>query len=242
MRKNAFNPESDVHSYGEAGIYLPLEVSSYLLAAMPADVQPPTSRRVLRWIRYGLLAPERRRAAGRDIVIDFEDLVTCQAITLLRRAGCSLAAILAAERYFSKLYGTRKPFAHHKLWYSPRDVYGKAGQLLVSGSLGGQIAFDFLFEWLERLNDHLDFSTMTGTATYWQPTEGISLKPAVQFGQPCLDRTRIPTRSIWGYIAAGDSPRFIAESYGIEVSQVEQAVGWEERVRSALEAPTALSA
>jgi uncharacterized protein (DUF433 family) len=224
------------------GIYLPSEVSSYLLVTMPAEQHPPTSRRIMRWIRAGLVAPERKDAPGRDIVITFEDLVTCQAVTLLREAGFSLEAIRKTETYFAEHYGTLKPFAHRDFWHAKPDMFGLVDGQFVSGSSGGQITLEFLARWLRPLNARLGFSQESGRADYWQPGRGISLRPTVQFGQPCLEGTRIPTGAIWSYVHAGDSPEFIARAYGLRVDDVERAVRWEERRRAKLDASTAVPA
>jgi len=266
------------------GVYLPIEVSGYLLATMPAEKRPPTSQRIFRWIRRGLVAPEVRKLPGRSITISFADLVTCQAITLFREAGLSLDAILQAEQYFADLYGMAKPFAYRQFWYSPRDIFGRlkdtlisgrASQLssrtarsvnprsvetpdlphltsfavapddtfeelseapILSGTRGGQIAWDFLTEGLESWPHRLSFSETTHRADAWWPTPDISLEPDIQFGQPCLAGTRIPTSALWSYAAGGDSYEAIARAYQIEVKDVEQAVNWENRVRAALDA------
>src|SRR5947208_12007996 len=98
------------------GMYSPTEVSSYLLVTLPAQMGPPTSRRIFRWIRAGLVAPGRREQAGRDLVINFDDLVTCQAITILRAAGFSLEGIRRTEAFFSREYRLAKPFADRRFW------------------------------------------------------------------------------------------------------------------------------
>lgn len=234
---NRAHASSDT-TYQYDGIYLPLEASGYLLATMPMEAHPPTSRRIIRWIRHGLVAPERRDTPGRELTITFEDLVTCQAVTVLREAGLSLDDVLRAERYFASLFGTARPFAHHDFWYSGSDVFGRVDGVLVAGSKNGQIAFNFIESWLARLNRSLGFSETSHQANCWQPVDGVTLRPNVQLGQPCVEGTRIPTSAIWSYVVAGDSPTFIANAYGLEVGQVERAVAWEERVRAALE-PTA---
>src|SRR5438128_668451 len=82
------------HPYEFDGLYLPFEVARYLAVSMPT---PPKrrlrSRRVLSWIREGLLAPTQRDVPGQLLVMDFDDLVSCQVITLLRELGFSLQQI-----------------------------------------------------------------------------------------------------------------------------------------------------
>src|SRR5690242_20139047 len=86
-------------------IYLPSEVASYLRAASPVDTWAPSSRQVYGWIRRGLLAVPFRNAPESAIVVDFDDLVTGQAISLLRAARISLRDIERAQTFFADLYG-----------------------------------------------------------------------------------------------------------------------------------------
>jgi uncharacterized protein (DUF433 family) len=225
-----------------AGIYSLSEVASYLLVTMPAEQHPPTRRRILRWIRHGLVAPERHSQSGRDVVLDFGDLVTCQAITILGEAGFGLSDIVEAERYFAERLGIARPFAHRTFWHSGRDGSWQLRGRLVSDNKAGQIAGEFLARWLTAQTLHLGFAEGSGKADSWRPVERISLKPAIQFGQPCIDGTRIPTSSIWSYIRAGDPPPFIADAYGVDIADVEQAVRWEEWRRAELDASAAVPA
>ena len=50
-------------------------------------------------------------------------------------------------------------------------------------------------------------------ASSWSPYMDISFIPGIQLGQPCIDGTRISTRSLMGMVQAGDSKEFIANIY-----------------------------
>ncbi len=97
-------------------IYLPTELASYLRAASPVATWAPSPRQVYGWIRRGLLAPGFRSAPEAAIIADFDDLVTAQAISLLRAAGISLRDIERAEEFFADLYGVDRPYAHRRFW------------------------------------------------------------------------------------------------------------------------------
>jgi len=225
------------------GSYTPKEASGYLWVTMPPELRrqrPPTVGRIRRWIEHGVLAPERHGVMGRGAWIDFEDLVSARAVTLLREAHFSLKRIAEAERTFVEVYDIRKPFAHKDFWFGHPRIFGRLREgVLVSDQ--GQLAWDLVTQWLTPLRSGIDFSD-TGRANYWEPTgwEGISLRPTVQFGQSCLKGTRIPTRALWSYHEGGDSASAIAEAYGIEVAEVERAVTWERAVRSAVDHPAPL--
>src|SRR3712207_4466556 len=68
----------------DRAIYLPAEMASYLRAASPRGGWRPAAAQIHSWIRRGLLAPAFRAASADEVVVDFEDLVTGQAIALLR--------------------------------------------------------------------------------------------------------------------------------------------------------------
>ena len=93
----------------------------------------------------GSLAVGNRTALSADpgdigaqrAAINFADLVSCQAITLLREAGLSLAEIRRAEAYFGNLYRLPRPFAYRQFWSSSQDVVGRWEHLLISGNRGG---------------------------------------------------------------------------------------------------------
>src|SRR5438128_5510147 len=117
------NRVSEVNtSYAFDGVYEPGDVARYLAATLPWRVRPLTGRRVLRWIRGVLVAPERRDVRAWELTINFEDLVTCQVITLLREAGFSLQRIRAAEDFYADFFKISKPFAYAAFWHTFPDI------------------------------------------------------------------------------------------------------------------------
>ena len=216
-----------------AGIYLPTEAASYLRATFQQSQRPPTSRRIHSWITSGLLARHLADVRGRERVIDFADLISCQAIASFRAAGISLQKIRKAEQYFRTLYRVDKPFARRSFWYSSRDIFAKLGEVLVAGTRGGQLALGILDDWVAPLRVNIVFVSEDdlAAANEWKPAPQISLRPNVQFGQPCLAGTRIPTQSLWSYVTAGDPVEYVAKAYHLKVADVEQAVAWETQLR-----------
>lgn len=183
-------------SNGSGGIYLPSEVASYFRASEPVGRWSPSTRRLFAWIRKGYVAPGQQQTPGRNLVIDFSDLATSQAIAFMRRAGYTFKEIRGAEGYFSRLYGVAQPFAHHAFWIDGADILARYNGQLISGTRQGQIAMDFVEEWIEPVGGRFDFDA-TGRTIQWTPVDGINLRPSVQFGQPCVAGTRIPTSAVW---------------------------------------------
>ena len=217
-----------------AGIYLPTEAASYLRATFRQSQRPPTSRRIHSWITSRLIARHLARVSGRERVIDFADLISCQAIASFRAANISLQKIRKAEKYFRKLYRVDKPFARRAFWYSRRDIFAKLENVMVAGTRAGQLTLGGLSDWVDHLRVNISFAGEDdlAQANEWKPAPQISLRPNVQFGQPCLAGTRIPTWSLWSYVTAGDSVEYVAKAYHLKVADVEQAVEWENRLRA----------
>ena len=217
-----------------AGIYLPTEAASYLRSAFRQSRRPPTSRRIHWWITTGLIARHLAEIGGRERVIDFADLISCQAIASFRAAGISLQKVRKAEQYFRELYDVDKPFARRAFWYSSRDIFAKLEGVLVAGTRAGQLTLDGLSDWVDHLRVNISFADEDdlAPANEWKPATRISLRPNVQFGQPCLAGTRIPTQSLWSYVTAGDPIQEVAAAYNLKVEDVDQAVAWEDRLRA----------
>jgi uncharacterized protein (DUF433 family) len=208
-------------------IYLPSELASYFRAASPIDAWAPSTAQVFGWIRRGLLAPGFRQAPGSSIVADFDDVVTGQAISLLRAAGIPLRGIDRAELYFADLYGVERPFAHRSFWTSGRDIFGKLDDLLIAGTRGGQIALPFMLEQPCPVEANITFDGASGRPVAWLPVTGVELRPAVQCGQPCVAGTPIPTATIERYTRRGDPLSSVARHFGVRESDVQAVIAWE---------------
>ena len=88
---------------------------------------------------------------------------------------------------------------------------------------------DFMRDWLSEVELDMTFD-MDDIANSWTPYQGISINPIIQFGEPCISGTRIPTSSIWSNRIAGDSPETIAKAHDIDMALVVNAIDWEKRL------------
>ena len=153
-------------------------------------------------------------------------------INALRNAGVSLPAINQAQRWLQNETGIERPFATEFLWAGQGESFAEWSEDMVSIRRFGQIAFDFLQDYLTKVDD-LRFSQSTGMANQWEPQQGIVLEPQVQFGTPCIKGTRIPTRTLSGMVEAGDSVEWVAAAFGLSQQEVQVACDWEIRLRTA---------
>ena len=215
-----------------AGIYEPAEAARYLKAGTSAEVLYPfSSTKLIRWIRHGLAGPDLEHIHGRQLLMDFEDLISMRVIAALLTTGLSWRAIRKAESWLRETTGRRQPFATEILWAGQGQIFTEWGDQLVSGSECGQIALDMIRDYLIPVHG-LAFDDETQRATSWEAFDGVVLQPHVQFGAPCIKGTRIPTRSIAGMVEAGDTAHWVAEAYKISVETVLAACEWESRIQA----------
>ena len=67
-------------------------------------------------------------------------------------------------------------------------------------------------------------------ASKWSPQPGVMLDPSVQFGEPCIHDTRIPTSAVSSLVRGGDPPDLVARSYGISPDEITAALQWENKI------------
>ncbi len=215
------------------GIYDVPEAARYLRASSHgAIVYPVSSTKMIKWIRRGVATPALATVPGRELLIEFEDLISMRAIAALRSAGVSWPAIHQAEQWLRRETQSERPFATETLWTGQRQIFVEWRKQLVAASSAGQLAFDLLMEYLLPVND-LVFSEETHMATSWEPSNGVVLEPAIQFGAPCIKGTRIPTRTVAGMIEAGDSAEYVARAFDQPIEAIEEACEWERLLRAA---------
>lgn len=212
------------------GIYDVPEVARYIKATNDSEVLiAVNSSKLIRWIRRGVASPDLVEIPGRELLIGFQDLISMRVVTSLRAARFKWSEIDRAEQWLRKETGQQRPFATEYLWTGQGHVFVDWTERLISASEHGQMALVILKEHLIPVHG-LIFSDQTRVATSWEPIQGIVLEPLIQFGSPCVKGTRIPARTIAGMIEAGDSPEFVARSYGLTPKEVEAACEWESRV------------
>ena len=210
------------------GIYDAPTAARYLLAARGAsEAYPVTSRHLIRWVRKGLMHPALAEVPGRDLIVGFEDLISMRVIAALRAAGVSWPRIHAAEDWLRDQTGHQRPFATEQLWTERSDVLTELGDQLIAASRHGQLAMNLLREYLIPVSG-LRFEDEV--ASSWEPHPFVVLDPAIQFGEPCIRGTRVPTRAVWGLVRGGDPESLVMQSYGLTQDELTAALAWEEKV------------
>ena len=215
------------------GLYDIPSAARYLLAGrMKKEAYPVTSRTLIRWIRNGLALEDLREVPGRELLISFEDLVSMRVIAALRSAGVTWPQIHRSESWLREFTGHKRPFALEEIWSTKpaHDVYSKFSDMIIATSRSGQLALELMKEYLIPVSG-LTFSD--GVVDTWEPRSLILLDPEVQFGAPCIEGTRIPSRAVWGMLQAGDSRALVRRAYRLREEELDAVISWEEALAAA---------
>ena len=215
------------------GTYDVPEAARYIRASTDRVLSSPAnSRKIYRWFRSSMPSSGTGRTSSSELFLSFEELISMRVVNALRNAGISLSVINQAQRWLQNETGIERPFATEFLWTGQGEVFAEWSEDMVSIGRFGQMAFDFLQDYLTKVDD-LGFNESTGMANQWEPQQGIVLEPQVQFGTPCIKGTRIPTRTLSGMVEAGDSVEWVAAAFGLSQQEVQVACDWEIRLRTA---------
>ena len=120
------------------------------------------------------------------------------------------------------------PLRRNGCGLSVRTFLRKLGDQLIAASRHGQLAMNMLREYLIPVSG-LRFEDEV--ASSWEPRPFVVLDPAVQFGEPCIRDTRVPTRAVWGLVRGGDPEPLVMQSYGLTQDELTAALAWEEKSR-----------
>lgn len=215
-----------------SGSYAVRDAALYLRATMPArQFQELNSRHVFAWIREGLAHKYLVGRRGRDVFINFLDLISLRMVAAMRANGLTPREIRTAHHALQQMKGWAHPFAMRDFWAGRHQLLVQDNQELISALQPFQRAFEFFKEYLKPIHgitfDRLD------VASSWHPHHfpHVVLDPEVQFGEPCIRGTRVPTQVLWAFYQAGDDIDTLASAYGLPKTKVESAIRWENRLQ-----------
>lgn len=216
-----------------SGIYGISDAARYLSVTLPRVNGQRTDQAKLRyWIRSGASRISEPQFPTTKRLVTFQDVISMRMIAILRAKGIPLPKVRDLERWARSQFSTDWPFAFRPMWAYQSDVFIEFEKQLVAATRFGQLAMDILREWLEEIELDMTFDNKQIAAT-WTPHKGIELDPHIQFGEPCIHGTDIPTKAIWSKTKAGDSPEFLASLYEVDVSFISDAIDWERHLAAA---------
>lgn len=205
---------------------------SYAEADRIARVSRGTSRRWLRGYKYWYFEEERNQPpvtpkSGHEAGVSFIDLIEVVATDRLRVNGFSLKKVRQINEFCQVHLKTDRPLVTETFKFEGADIFVKVGEgyLLNVGLQRGMQAWD---EVLDPFLETLDYEEKL--ARRWWPRGKdvpVVVDPDYGFGLPVVAGTGIRTEDIAERAEAEEPMEEIAGDFGIEVYQVEAALGYE---------------
>ena len=214
-----------------SGTYSIPSATLYVLATITNGARLSLSARHLyRWTKQGLAGGYLIGIRNKHLYINFKDLTSLRAIAAMRANGMSHRQIIIAEQVLKKYYGHDYPFATMEFWtLPPKDILIRECGVLLSASRHLQAAMEFFEEYM-RPSHNLTFDLFSISAS-WRPYSNVLLDPQIQYGEPCIEGTRVPTQVLYSFHKAGDSIDNLSYFYGIQPSRIKDAIAWEDHIQ-----------
>lgn len=181
--------------------------------------------------RFRPLITPADRARG---LLSFNNLVEAHVLRALRtKHGTSIKAIRKALEYAQQELGVERLLLSRELSADAQDVFLRYYGGLINLSRSGQFAMQtVLSAHLKRVdwdNSRLPLRLFPFVGPdVAGDSRHIAIDPAVGFGRPIIFRRAISTQVIVDRIDAGETAQDIAADYDLDISEVEEAVVYEQ--------------
>lgn len=222
----------------EMPLYSVFEASRYL------QVPENTLRSWVGGRTYPLRSGGSRRSEPVIVLADskksrlsFNNLTEAHVLDALRRQyNVELPQIRRAIGYLREQFHTQHPLVHHQMLTDGKHLFVEAAGLkdVINASRHGQLAMrDLIGLHLQRVEWDKDGfvarlypftrSRKTTAEEAGQPRV-VTMDPRVEFGRPVLQSSAVPTAVIADRYKAGESIADLAEDYGEDPLNIEEAV------------------
>lgn len=167
-------------------------------------------------------------------IITFIEMIELYLIAKFREYGVSMQMIRKVASRIASRHQTNHPFAVMGLRTDGRIIIGEMGQAnekehsdhYLEELHNCQIVFDIAEQFLYP---RVDFDGEL-INRFWPigKDKGIICDPHRNFGQPIIDKNRVPTYPLYKMSIAGETPETIAWWYNIDVKSVQAAIEFEQ--------------
>ncbi len=175
--------------------------------------------------------------ASADVRLSFNNLTEAHVLDALRRQyRVELPQIRRAVTYLREQFRTTHPLVHHQMLTDGKHLFVEAAGIrdVINASRHGQLAMrDLIGLHLQRVEwDQDGFvarlypftrSRRTAADEASQPRV-VTMDPRVEFGRPILKASAVPTAVIADRYKAGESVADLAEDYGEDPLNIEEAI------------------
>jgi len=221
-----FDPrDSAAYSVAEAARYLKLPVAT--LRSWVAGRSYPKAQGVARF--QPLITPRQKQPP----LLSFWNLVEAHVLKALRtNHAVSLGDVRKAIRYAEKNLNIERLLLDKQLKTGAGQLFLERYGELIDLSASGQLAMRKVFEkhlqrieWGELPHPIRLYPFVSGIVD--SSKMSIVIDARIAFGRPVIARKAVSTLAIAERVDAGESPEDLAEDYGLDISEIEQAVIYE---------------
>jgi uncharacterized protein (DUF433 family) len=161
---------------------------------------------------------------GRDLAVSFLALIEFYTFYQLREHGVSAQRIQIAHETISKTLETSYPFATSKILTDGHSV-------LFSPDINSIINADRTLQYnlkeiIEQFCIKIDFNSSYLAQKFFPDgrDSSVVIDPHHQFGQPIIDSTNIPIKTLQNFHKGGEKINFICSLYDLSEKQVRDAL------------------
>lgn len=181
--------------------------------------------------------PVIRPADTRAHLLSFANLCELHVLSAIRRQHkVSLAKVRDSVDYVRLQLGADRPLIDRQFRTNGVDLFVEHASHLLNVSQQGQESLRGEFalalariEWDRKGAPVRLFPFSRSTASGTQP-KTIVIDPCLAFGRPVLSGSGVPTEVIVDRFRAGDSMDEMAEDYGVDEKEIEEALRFEQRL------------
>lgn len=169
-------------------------------------------------------------------MLSFANLVEVHVLSALRDKRVRVERIRSASHFIQDKMGTAHPLADVDTHTDCVDIYVQyLGKLtnVSSTQMDLRPLVERYVERIERDEKGLASRLFPITRDDGSNLRGVLIDPSVRFGRPVLASTNLETQVVADRFFAGDSTAVLAEDFGIEKAQIEEAIRFESQLRAA---------
>lgn len=174
--------------------------------------------------------PALSAAATRPLMLSFVNLVEAFVLaSITRQHDVPLQRVRRALGFLQREFGTKHPLIVRALETDRHDLFiREAGRLINVTQDGQQAMSEIVAMYLSRVDRDPE-----GIAARLYPFTGLAertasravvIDPAIAFGKPVLAGTNIPTVIVAERFKAGESFAALAEDYGRQPAEIQEAI------------------
>jgi uncharacterized protein (DUF433 family) len=183
------------------------------------------------------IRPMIKAASRQPRSLSFMNLLECHMLVAMKRIyDLKLPKIRRAIVHLQSSSQFRHPLIEQPLYTDRKDVLIKELDQLLNISRGGQYVIpkilDIHLERIEYDQGRFNFYPFVRERSAQEP-KYIVINPSIGFGKPVIAGTGISTSVIASRFNARESVPDLAKEYGLQETQIEEAIRWETRAIAA---------